>query len=268
MPEGPETKLTTKYLHNCLDGKIITNWEFIESNPKDPYLNEDPKGFGEFIDELPLIVDEVGCKGKLIYICCYNEFRRFYILHSMRTTGSWREKPDEYSRWFIEIEGKKIWFRDIDCFATLHFTENEDEFQNILNKLGPDIMSNEFTLPVWRQIIAKHQNKNVTAFLMDQEIISGCGNYIKSEALYYAKILPTRKMSSLTENELEKLFEALRIISRTAYMHKGLSSHDYADPKGRKGFQEFQLKIYGQKHAKKAKTADGRTTYWSEIEQK
>jgi len=233
------------------------------------YEEKDPKGFDEFLSYLPLIVEEVKCKGKLIYISCFNEFKRFYILHSMRMTGSWREKEDEHSRWYIELDNnKKIWFRDPRCFATLLFIEDEEEFNNILSKLGPDIMTDEFTLQIWKKLVASHRDKNVTSFLMDQHIISGCGNYIKSEALYYAKILPTRKMSSLTEQESEKLFEGLRIISRTAYLHKGLSLKDYTDSKGRKGFQEFQLKIYGQKKAKRAKTTDGRTTYFDPEVQK
>ena len=41
--------------------------------------------------------------------------------------------------------------------------------------------------------------------LTDQEIISGCGNYIKSEALYYVKISPLRKVSTLTQKEIELL---------------------------------------------------------------
>lgn len=258
MPEGPEVKLTTEYLSNRLDGKVIAKWIILDGN--DPV---DTDEFDQFYDNLPMMVEEVKCKGKLIYMCCFNEFRRFYITHSMRMTGSWRDKPDVHSRWCIELEnGTKLWFRDTRKYATLCFTENEEDFQTILNKLGPDIMGDEFTLPVWRAITGNHGNKNVTAFLMDQSVISGCGNYIKSEALYYAKVSPFRKVSSLTENESEKLYEALRVISRMSYMHKGMSLRDYADANGKKGFYEFELRIYGRSNAKRQKTSDGRMTYF------
>lgn len=259
MPEVSEVKLTTEYLEKTLSGKIITDWKFLSGK----YHDAEPSGFNSFYNELPSMVSEIKCKGKLIYMHCFNEFHEFYILHNMHMTGSWREKPDESSRWFVEINSKqKLWFRDPRCFGTLMFTENEDIFKSIFNKLGPDIMSDEFNLQLWRKIIAQHKDKNVTSFLMDQSIISGCGNYIKSEVLYYAKILPSRKIDSLTENESEKLFEALRIIPRIAYLNKGLSLRDYTDPKGKKGFHEFQLQIYGQKNAKRQKTMDGRTTYF------
>lgn len=265
MPESAECKLTAEYLNKVLENKIITDWVFVGGQ----YKNEYPKGFEEFYDSLPLIVEQVSCKGKLIYMVCYNEYKRFYILHSLRMTGRWQEQEDMYCRWYVEIENKKnIWFRNPRCLATLHFTSNELTYQQTLDKLGPDILTEKFDLPTWRQLVKKHKNKNITAFLMDQNIISGCGNYIKAEVLYYAKVSPLRKVGSLTESESEKIFEGLRIVPRLAYNYKGLSIRDYTDPNGRKGFQEFHLKIYNQPHAKRSKTSDGRTTHWDPDVQK
>jgi DNA-formamidopyrimidine glycosylase len=261
MPESAEVKLTTEFLRQSLCENIINNWEFTSGQ----YSNKNPEGFEHFVNSLPLIVEDVNCKGKFIYFTCFNDKGKFYILHSMRLTGSWRNQPDPYSRWFIELNnGRKIWFHDSRCLATLKFTDNEKELQEYLNKLGPDILTDEFNLTVWKKLLTEHKNKNITSFIMDQNIIAGCGNYIKAEALYYSKISPLRKVNSLTEIESEKLFEALRIIPRCAYLNKGLSTRDYTDHNGKKGFYEFELKIYGKKWATKTKTPDGRTTYWDE----
>uniref|UniRef100_A0A6C0EQD2 Formamidopyrimidine-DNA glycosylase catalytic domain-containing protein n=1 Tax=viral metagenome TaxID=1070528 RepID=A0A6C0EQD2_9ZZZZ len=265
MPESAEVKLTAEYLASTLENKIITDWCFLSGQ----YEHNCPQGFEEFHNALPLIVEQVSCKGKLIFFILHNEYTRFYILHSLRMTGRWQEEQDMYCRWYIEIENKKrIWFRNPRCLATLHFTKNEPTFRQTLSKLGPDILTDEFDLATWKQLITKHRNKNITAFLMDQSIISGCGNYIKAEVLYYAKVSPLRKVNSLTENEAAKIFEGLRIIPRTAYNYKGLSIRDYADPNGKKGYQEFHLKIYNQSHAERTKTTDGRTTYWDPNVQK
>ncbi len=265
MPEVSEVRLTTEYLNKELDNKIITDWTFIGGQ----YEHEIPEGFQEFYDSLPLLVSHVGCKGKLIYMYCFNEFKQFYIIHSMRMTGCWKDHSDSCSRWYVELDnGKRLFFHDSRCLATLYFTTDEEVLKTTLNNLGPDIMSNEFTLDVWKSVVSKHNNKNITAFLMDQHIISGCGNYIKAEALYYAKINPKRKVGSLIQQETEKLFEALRIIPRMAYINRGLSLRDYTDPKGHKGFQEFELKVYGNKDATRLKTPDGRITYYFPKEQK
>lgn len=265
MPESAEVKLTTEFLNQALSNKIITDWKFLSGQ----YINDEPEGFDEFYDSLPLLVEEVCCKGKFIYMCCFNEHKRFYILHSMRLTGSWRNEEDSSSRWYIETDnGRKLWFHDSRCLATLKFTTDEYELTDYLSKLGPDILTDEFTLVEWKKLIRNHKNKNITAFLMDQSIISGCGNYIKSECLFESKISPARKVGSLTEHESEKLFESLRIIPRQAYMNRGLSTRDYVNPNGNKGFHEFHLKIYGKKFAKRIKTSDGRITWWSPDTQK
>lgn len=259
MPEGPEVKLTTEYLSSVLENQIITRWVFLPGQ----YIKTPPAGFEDFEVHLPMIIEDVKCKGKMIYFSCFNEFNQFFILHSMRMTGSWVDEEDEYCRWYIELDnGKKIWFRDPRCLATLHFTRNEDTLQGTLKKLGPDIFTEEFSLENWRRLLCDHKNKNITAFLMDQNIISGIGNYIKAEVLYSAKISPLRKVSSLTDAEAEKLYEAIRIIPRLSYMNKGLSIRDYRDNHGHRGYQEFHLKIYNKPHAKKIKTADGRTTHY------
>ena len=265
MPESAEVKLTTDYLNSQLENKVVTDWVFIGGK----YEGNEPPGFREFHDALPLLVEQVSCKGKLIHFVLFNEFSRFYILHSLRMTGRWQKNEDEYCKWYIEIDyDHKIWFRNPRCLATVQFTTSERIYTGILNKLGPDILTDKFTLQAWHKLVKKHKNKNVTSFLMNQNIISGCGNYIKAEVLYYAGISPLRKVGSLTECESEKLFEGLRLIPRISYNHKGLSLRDYADQNGKKGYYELKLRIYGQKHATKTKTADGRTTYWDPDKQK
>lgn len=260
MPESAEVKLTAEYLSKVLEGQVITDFQFVSGQ----YENNDPIGFDEFYDSLPLIVSEVKCKGKMIYMNCASEDKNFYIMHSLRLTGSWREKEDSCSRWYILLDtGTKLWFRDPRCMATLHFTQDEKVLQATLDKLGYDILTEEFTLKRWKDIVNRHKSKNITALMMDQSHISGCGNYIKAESLYYAGISPLRKAGDLSENEVEKLYEALRIIPRLAYNNKGYSGGEYTDKKGKKGFEEFHLKIYGKPDAKKTKTPDGRITHWN-----
>lgn len=279
MPEAAEVKLTTEYLSSVMTGNILIDWQFLDGQ----YKENEPPGFDEF--SLPVIVVDVECKGKTIYMTFADEDKYYYCIHSMRMTGSWRDSPGphengSYPRWYIELAGgdsngtnKKLWFHDSRTLGTLYFTDDEEELKTALNKLGPDIMTDQFTLPVWKNLITKHNNKNITAFLMDQSIIAGCGNYIKSEALYEAKISPLRKVGSLTEHEIEALYHAIRLIPRLAYNNKGVSIGDYMDHKGRKGHFQERLKVYGKvlvgkNTVKRTTTTDGRSTYWDPQVQK
>jgi formamidopyrimidine-DNA glycosylase len=178
-------------------------------------------------------------------------------------SGRWQKSYDEYCKWFVELEdGYTIWFRDTRSFATVKFTRNEQILQDKLNKLGPDIMSREFKLPEFKKICERYPKRNICAFLMDQEIISGCGNYIKAEVLYYSKVSPLRKVESLSNKDIEQIYQGLYIISRISYNNKGLSLRDYTDHNGKEGCHNRELKIYGKKLATRTKTPDGRSTYW------
>lgn len=260
MPEGPECRLTVDYLTSALQGRRIQDWVFCGGG----YTDDTPEGFEIFDNALPLKVKKVQCKGKLIYFILTGEDEReHYIIHSLMMTGRWQKNYDDYCKWFLELDnGNTIWFRSPRSLSTLAFTTDKTILQDKLDRLGPDIMTRSFTLPNFKDLAIKYSKRNITSFLMDQQVISGCGNYIKAEVLWYACVSPMRKVGDISDREIELIFEALRIIPRVSYNRKGLSLKDYADENGREGHYSGELKIYGKKYAKRTKTADGRTTYW------
>src|SRR5208337_5417399 len=64
-------------------------------------------------------------------------------------------------------------------------------------------------------------HKPIGQMLMDQSIIAGCGNYIRSEGLYAAKISPWRPSNSLTSDESRRLFDAIEKVMKDSYAHQG-----------------------------------------------
>lgn len=261
MPESAEVRLTTEFLDSVLRSKIISEWNFVGGK----YTDNPPEGYSQFDNALPLVVQSVQCKGKFIYFTLQcSDGKHYYILHSLMMTGRWqREYDHDYSKWYVELEdGETLWFRNPRSLATLVFTDDVTVLNEKLESLGPDILREEFTLPVFKELAKKYSKRNITSFLMDQSVISGCGNYIKAEALYYAQVSPLRKISDLSEREIEKLYQGLRIIPIVSYNHGGVSMRDYADQDGKKGSYGSQLKVYGNRDMKITKTPDGRTTYW------
>ena len=75
----------------------------------------------------------------------------------------------------------------------------------------------------------KHKSKNITKVLMNQAIISGCGNYIKSEALYRSKISPLRLISEIEQDKLTKLLQSLKQVITESYLSQGASIMNYTD---------------------------------------
>ena len=259
MLESAEIRLTTDFLRKELLDKTIFEWNFTDD--KDT-LDID-KSLSLIEEQLPLFVLDVNCKGKIIYFVVCNEFKTYYIIHSPGTSSSWQLQDHDNCIWYITHEERIVYFRDDYNASLLKVYDNSNIFNNVLSNLGPDILTDELTLDIWNTLLIKYKNKNITVFLTDQKIISGIGNYIKSEVLYYARISPERKIKELDETEKMKLFEAIRIIPRLSYNAGGMSCDGYTDENGNKGYFDYKLKIYSKDWAYREKTKDNDITYWN-----
>ena len=261
MPESAEVRRTVDYLEKHLVGNQITDWIFVSGK----YIKQYPEGYEEFAENLPMTVKTVNCKGKFIYFILENDMgEKYYILHSMMLTGRWQPYRDEQCRWFVETDlNVSLWFRNPRSFATLTFTTDRKVLDAKLSKLGVDILTSEFTLEKFLALVARYPRRNICSFLMDQSVISGCGNYIKAETLYYAKVSPLRKIGQLSDDELRLVYQGLWKIPRHAYKVRGLSMRDYKDPESTKCGQSRDLKIYRKEWATRTKTPDGRITHWN-----
>jgi len=224
------------------------------------YTENYPSGYDDFDKSLPLTVKEVNCKGTSLYfILSDKKDVEYYAFISMGITSRWQNNYDKYCKWFIEIENNvTLWFREPCSFSNLEFFRNKKYLQKKLNSLGPDILKSEFKLPEFKKIAKTYANLEITSFLMDQSIISGCCNYTKSEVLYDAKISPLRKIGTLKDNELDLLYNSLRIIPRISYNNENLRKFSYDNINS---YADI-FNIYGKSSAKKSSTADGNFTYW------
>jgi formamidopyrimidine-DNA glycosylase len=217
MPEGVEVKCTTDFLKE-LEGQSILSWQF--SNEKFTF-----GGYAESVKNAE--IEEIWCKGKTIFFSLYKERsdkssikttegEKFYCVHTMRLSGSWSKSSNKYTICTITTENGTFYYRDPRKFGTFEFV-NEEEVNRVIDGLGVDIFSTDFKLRMLFILTAQHRNKNITSFLMNQNIISGIGNYLKAEILYAAKLSPLRKVGSLSFDEIERLYGAILDISSQSY---------------------------------------------------
>ena len=170
-------------------------------------------------------------------------------------TGRWENTEGKYNIGYIKISnGNILWLRDPSQNSTFKVIQNPTLLQYKLDNLGLDILSEDFTFKKLKNKILQNGNINITIFLMDQKIIAGCDNILKSEILYYAKLSPFRSTIKLNTEEIENLFTALLIIPRILYNNE-------------KNHMITENKIYGQQFAKRIKTPDNRITYWDPLSQ-
>lgn len=128
-----------------------------------------------------------------------------------------------------------------------------------LSHLGPDallISKKDFRARVGRS------EAPLKARIMDQSVLAGVGNLLADEALWQAALPPLQPAGTLTEEQLDGLWSALRKATRAA-MKKG-------------GVHTGRIIDFRKKHAECPRcggamvkaAVGGRTTWWCSVEQR
>ncbi len=145
----------------------------------------------------------------------------------------------------------------------------------VVSKIGPslagiDAASAALTTQSLTSILKRRPKAPIKVLLLDQALISGLGNIYVAEALYRAKILPTRLAASLSKTEIGRLAEQISQVMTEAIAAGGTSFNDYLNVEGQQGSFLEQATVYQQEKCplghpiSKLKQA-GRTTHYCAI---
>ena len=267
MPEGPEVKRITEKLSRFITGKKIDSVDILGGRYK---KHGPPKGFDDFIDSLPSIVINVNCKGKFIYLELDNGYS---IWNTLGMSGSWSPVLGHHSRLRLNFKEGSAYFNDIRNFGTVKITKDPLLLKDKLDSLGPDMLSQSISNIEFSSRLLGKKEKTVVEVIMNQAVISGVGNYLKSESLYLAKISPHRIVSTLTKEEISNLNNAIQSTIKASYKSGGATIHTFIDFDGKQGEYTRRFAVYNQKSDIRGNpvireaTKDGRTSFWvSEIQ--
>jgi formamidopyrimidine-DNA glycosylase len=89
----------------------------------------------------------------------------------------------------------------------------------------------------------------IKSALLNQKLLSGVGNIYADESLFRAGIRPRRRASSLSKENLRRLYLALQEVLKEAIALGGSSVSDYVDSNGDQGFFQLQHRVYGRESA-------------------
>ncbi|OGY97085.1 MAG: hypothetical protein A2543_00925 [Candidatus Komeilibacteria bacterium RIFOXYD2_FULL_37_8] len=81
---------------------------------------------------------------------------------------------------------------------------------------------------------------------MDQRFIAGIGNIYADEICWRARLLPQRRVESLSPTDVKRLYQASQFIIKKAIAKKGTTFRDYRDVDNKKGNFIQYLKVYGR----------------------
>lgn len=205
MPEGPEITYFSVFLRKKLKNCQLTE---IKSFTDKPVIL--PGGWdGKILD--------VNNKGKLLWLHVTGKKHNFYMHIHYGITG-WLtfDKPESYIKFELVFKNEKsdknvsLYMEDKRRFSKIN-VYTEEQHNKIVNKLGIDLFSEEFTFDNFKNII-KNKNSILAALLLKQEIFCGIGNYIKNEVLYMGKLKVTIKTSELTDEQITKLYNDILFV--------------------------------------------------------
>jgi formamidopyrimidine-DNA glycosylase len=99
--------------------------------------------------------------------------------------------------------------------------------------VGMDVLDPVCTVPRFIALLRAKPKVAVKAALMDQALLAGVGNTYSDEALLGARLHPARPLASIGDEELARLYEALRAVLEGAIAAGG--EPDWRDLQGQPG---------------------------------
>ncbi|OGI19915.1 MAG: DNA-formamidopyrimidine glycosylase [Candidatus Moranbacteria bacterium RIFCSPLOWO2_02_FULL_48_19] len=148
-------------------------------------------------------------------------------------------------------------FSDMRKFGWLRVMRTgEVETLPSIASLGIDALSPKLTQKHFQGLLSEKKKRPIGVVLLEQDLIAGIGNIYRSEALFLAGVLPTRRIETLTKKEWLKILPAIKKVLQRAVKLRGTSDGDFRDTDGLEGRFQRMLHVYGRtgKSCKKCDT--------------
>ena len=164
------------------------------------------------------------------------------LLFHLKLTGQliFNGKPLKYTRKVFKFsDGSQLIFNDVRKFG---WWKKVKDTKKIEKQFGPEAL--EINLKTFKTLLRKRPKAKIKPLLMDQKFIAGIGNIYSDEILFAAKVGPLRLVKTLTDREVQSIFQNIKKILKTAIKHQGSSVKYYLDAYGQKGDYVKYHKVY------------------------
>lgn len=240
MPELPEVQTVVDSLRPNIRDKRIKEVEVLEEVLiEKPSLEE----FAEIL--IGQEIETVKRRGKYIIMELDNGY---YLVTHLRMTGRFiysaaEEELDDYDYILFEFaDGGELRLGSKRKFTRVYLVDDLAEAGS-LTDLGPEPLSDEFTLDKFRKLIAKRRGR-MKPLLLNQKFIAGLGSIYVDESLFISGIHPLRTADTLRGGEITELYEAIKTVLEEGIKHRGTTKWDYVDASGQAGSYQDELRVY------------------------
>lgn len=220
MPELPEVELAARSLRRWLGGRVVRG---ATAERTRIFRSSDPARFERDLPGKRL--EGVERRGKVLLL-------RFSggigLLSHLGMTGKWVLRrggpPPRHSRASLGLDGGEVLhYLDPRLFGKLSILPADRLGQaEEVRSLGPDPLIDGIdpdALHDW----FRRTRRQVKVVLMDQRVLAGLGNIQATEALFLARLHPSRPASSLSREETARLVGAISDSIRETLEKEGAS---------------------------------------------
>jgi formamidopyrimidine-DNA glycosylase len=241
MPELPEVETVRRTLAPAVGAKIIGAWD----SGKGLHMARKPprKRLAQLVGAT---ITKLRRHGK--YLLIDTDTPRTLLVH-LGMTGRLlivaRSTPRaKHTHLVLDLGDRELRFVDARRFGQIDVVDRATEKAHEgLAVLGPDPLVDGFD---GAYLFAKSRHKQATlkAFVLDQGIVAGVGNIYASEALWRAKLRPTRRAHRLTVAGAKTLAAAIHEVFDRALTKGGTSLRDFVAADGSEGENADYLWVY------------------------
>ena len=234
MPELPEVETVMRGLAARLEGRRVARAELARADLRWKV----PDGLAAALRGSRVL----GFRRRAKYILMRLEGGRSVLIHLgmsgrmriEREDGTHEAEPVAHEHLvMVTDEGWRIGFIDPRRFGMLDLVATEaEDGHRLLAGLGPEPLGNEFSEASLSAALVGKRTP-IKAALLDQRVVAGLGNIYVSEALFRARISPSRMAASVAGARAARLVPAIRETLTEAIAAGGSSLRDYVQPDGR-----------------------------------
>ena len=244
MPELPEVETVMRGLATVLEGRTIARAAVHRADLRFPF----PPNLARRLTGATI----TGFRRRAKYLLMRLSGGDTMLLHLgmsgrmlIRPAGS-NETPRHEHMTIETTDGTVVGFVDPRRFGAVDLMATAAEDQHrLLAGLGPEPLGRDFTTKILAAALAGRRTP-IKAALLDQTKIAGLGNIYVCEALFRARIAPTRAALAVTPAEIKRLVTEIKATLTEAIAAGGSSLRDYVQPDGELGYFQKAWKVYGR----------------------
>lgn len=239
MPELPEVETIIRSLSSKLIGLEVSSFNFFFPG----VLRNSDQSILEKLEGKKVI--RLRRRGKWILIDFESDLS---LVCHLKMTGQFLFFPskrplDKHTHFILSFKDSRneLRFRDVRKFGSISFHPTP-EVLKFLN-LGPEPLRVSFSR--FRKLFLRRRGR-LKNLLLNQSFVAGIGNIYADEILFEAKLHPRVPAFLLEEEDLLRLWKAMRSILRKAIESRGTSIRNFRDAEGQEGGFKNRLRVYGK----------------------